>query len=225
MKTVLNAIQYTDRTLIESVVSSFYILDYGFIKTVNNDKTVDVIHAKKLKTLDGEDLSEMTTKGLEVLTISGQGFSFNFDYAQGDKVLLLGLKTPVEKTGEVNTATETTSYIHYSRESMKALPLCVFNDSAKIKVEAKEGTLNITTENDVNITTGDNGKIKLNGEEKSFVTWEELDKALSSFLTSLTTALTTTAIIGNGSPQPEWLGLPKSIDISKAKTTTVVTGG
>ncbi len=224
MKTVLNAIQYTDRTLIESVVSSFYILDYGFIKTVNNDKTVDVVHAKKLKTLDGEDLSEMTTKGLEVLTISGQGFSLNFDYAQGDKVLLLGLKTPVEKTGEVNTATETTSYIHYSRESMKALPLCVFNDSAKVRIEAKEGSLNITTENDVNITAGEKGKIKLNGDKKSLVTWDELNTALSSFVKALTTSMTTTAIVGNGSVQA-WTNLPTSIDISKAKTTTVVTGG
>ena len=67
--------RYTDRTLIESIVSSFFILDYGFIKTVNADKTVDVTHAKQLKTLDGKSLPATVTKNVEVLTIAGSGFS------------------------------------------------------------------------------------------------------------------------------------------------------
>jgi len=73
------------------------------------------------------------------------------------------------------------------------------------------------------IATGDT--IELNGDDKQLVTWSELNTALSTFLTSLTTALTTTPIVGNGSPQPSWVGLPTSIDISSAKTTTIKTGG
>lgn len=212
---VFSAEKYNDRNLIESLVASFYILDYGYIKTVNADGTVDVVHAKRLKTYKGESMKPTLTKSLEVLTIAGAGFSLQMDYKQGDKVLLLGLKDYVPDTKKVTTATETTSYLHYSRETMKALPLCVFNDDAKVTVEAKDGNLDVKTKD----------KIKLNGDSKQFVTWAALNEALSNFVTALNLALTTTPIIGNGSPQAEWVGLPDSIDISDAKTTTVVTGG
>ena len=205
----------TDRDLIESVLQSFYIVDYGYIKNVNTDKTVDVIHAKRLKTYAGKSLPQTESKGIEVLTVSGAGFSIQFDYKKGDKVLLLGLKDYVPKTKDVNLASETTTYLHYTRETMKALPMCVFNDQAKVTLKAENGTLQIDTEQ----------KIELNGNSKQFVTWSELNSALSTFLTQLTTAMTTTPIAGNGAPQPTWTNMPTQIDISAAKTTTVVTGG
>ena len=67
--------QYTERTLIESILASHYIIDYGFIKSVNPDKTIDVTHAKQLKTLDGQSLKATVTKNVEVLTLCGGGFS------------------------------------------------------------------------------------------------------------------------------------------------------
>jgi hypothetical protein len=140
---IFAAERYNDRNLIESIVSSFFILDYGYIKTVNTDKTVDVIHAKRLKTYTGDSLKPTLTKGLEVLTIAGAGFSVQFDYKAGDKVLLLGLKDYVPKTKDVTSATETTSYLHYSRETMKALPLCVFNSDAKVQIKVENGKLTI----------------------------------------------------------------------------------
>lgn len=223
MDDIFQAARYTDRNLIESILSSFYIIDYGYIKKVNPDKTVDVIHAKMLKTMDGQSLRPTTTKELEVLTLSCGGFALQVDYKAGDKVLLLGLKDYVPKTQQVAIPTETTSYLHYTRETMKALPLCVFDSTAKIKVKAENGTLDVDALDTIKL----NGKqkIELNGNTKQFVTWSELNSALSTFLTQLTTALTTTPIAGNGSPQPTWTGLPTSIDISAAKTTTVVTGG
>lgn len=223
MNDIFQAERYTDRNLIESILASFYIIDYGYIKKVNPDKTVDVIHAKMLKTMDGQSLRPTTTKALEVLTLSCGGFALQVDYKAGDKVLLLGLKDYVPKTQQVAIPTETTSYIHYTRETMKALPLCVFDNTAKIKVKAENGTLDVDALDTIKL----NGKqkIELNGNTKQFVTWSELNSALSTFLTQLTTALTTTPIAGNGSPQPTWTGLPTSIDISAAKTTTVVTGG
>ena len=215
MNSVFAAEKLNDRSLIESIVASFYILDYGYIKTVNTDKTIDVVHAKRLKTYTGQSLNPTITKNVEVLTIAGAGFSLQLDYKAGDKVLLLGLKDYVPKTKDVTTATETTSYLHYSRETLKALPLCIFNDQAKVQIEVKDGNLDVKT----------NGKIKLNGDDKQFVTWAELNAALTEFVTALNLALTTTPIIGNGSPQTEWVDLPESIDISDAKTTSVVTGG
>ncbi len=150
----------TERTLIESILSSYYIIDYGFIKTVNGDETIDVTHAKQLKTMEGETLPATVTKNVEVLTLAGAGFSFKFDYKKGDKVLLLGFKDYIPKTEDVTSATETTAYLHYSRETLKAIPMCVFNGDAKVKVEVKEGTLTIECEKDVNITAKGNCNIE-----------------------------------------------------------------
>ena len=201
-----------DRDLIESILSSFYIIDYGYIKKVNSDDTVDVTHAKQLKTLDGKSLPATVTTNVEVLTLAGGGFSFKFDYKKGDKVLLLGLKDYIEKVEDVTSATETTAYIHYSRETIKALPLCVFNSDAKVKVEVEDGTLKVTTEE----------KIELNGNDKQFVTWQELDNALQGLVSALNSH---THSNGNqGSPTGGPI-TPLSLDISDAKTESVVTGG
>ncbi len=133
----------TERSLVESILASHYILDYGFIKKVNDDKTIDVTHAKQLKTYDGQTLKATVTTGVEVLTIAGGGFSIKFDYKKGDKVLLLGFKDYVPKVDEVTSATETTAYLHYSRETLKAIPLCIFNDDAKVKIEIESGKVKL----------------------------------------------------------------------------------
>lgn len=145
MNSIFNTERYNERNLIESILDSFYIVDYAIIKKVNADKTVDVLHAKILKTTDDKSLKPTTTKGLEVLTLSCGGFALQVDYKAGDKVLLLGLKNFVPKTGSVVTPTETTCYDHYTRETMKAIPLCVFSDTAKIKIKAENGKLGINT--------------------------------------------------------------------------------
>lgn len=226
---IFEATGLNDRNLIEAIIENFFILDYGFITKVNPDKTIDVTHAKKPKSITGDSLKEIKTTRIEVLTIAGKGFSLNFDYQKGDKVLLLGLKNFIKNTDSVTTATETNAYLHYSRETMKALPLCAFNNNAKVKVEIENGTIKITAnetiEQKANKITQQADKIELNGNTKQFVTWAELNTALSTFLTQLTLAMTTTPIAGNGAPQPTWTNLPTSIDISSAKTTSVVTGG
>lgn len=134
---------FDDRTLIESILSSFFIVDYGFITMVNGDKTVNVVHAKKLKTMDGKSLPQIQTNNVEMLTLAGKGFSLSFDYQKGDRVLLLGLKDYVEKVGSVRTATENKVYMHYDRETLKALPLCAFDNTAKVKIEISNGTMKV----------------------------------------------------------------------------------
>lgn len=206
----------TEKSLIESVLASFYILDYGYIKEVKADKTIDVVHAKKLKLTTGKDLKQTVTHNVEVLTLSAGSFSISIDYKKGDKVLLLGLKNYIPKVKDVTSATETTIYQHYTRETLKAIPLCVFNGEAKVTVEAKEGTLKIDAEQ----------KIELNGNDKQFVTWAELDSALKQFTTALKTH--THECASPGSPSGPASVVPPAtldIDISSAKTTTVVTGG
>lgn len=202
--------RYTDRNLIESVLQSFYIVDYGYIKNVNPDKTIDVVHAKRLKSYADQTLPPTETKAIEVLTLSGSGFAIQFDYKKGDKVLLLGLKDYIPKAEDVNTATETTIYLHYTRETLKALPLCVFNNDAKVVVKIENGDMAVNTK----------GKIKLNGDSKQFVTWAELNSALTTFMTALNSH--THGVSGASTSTPT---VPMTLDISSAKTTTVVTGG
>lgn len=215
MNNLSDGLRYTDRDLIEAIVGNFYILDYGYITKVNSDKTVNVTHSTQLKTRSGETLPVTTEKNMEVMTISVNGFSLGIDYAAGDPVLLLGLKNIVQSTKKATQAEEAKSFYHYSRETLKAFPLCAFNNESKVRIESDKGTLKIETEK----------KIELNGNSKQFVTWAELNQALTQFVTQLTLAMTTTPIVGNGSPQATWVNLPTSIDISQAKTTSVVTGG
>ena len=141
--------RFSEKTLIESILASFYILDYGYIKAVNQDKTVNVVHAKRLKTYDGQSLYPTETDDVEVLTVSAGGFAFKFDYKKGDKVLLLGLKDYIPKVNKVTSATETTSYQHYSRETIKALPLDVFSDKAKVVITVENGKLTIANSSGV----------------------------------------------------------------------------
>ena len=157
----------TERNLIESILSSFYIIDYGFIKNVNTDETVDVTHAKQLKTYGGKSLQATVTTGVEVLTLAGAGFSFKFDYKKGDKVLLLGLKDYVPMVEDVTQATETTAYLHYTRETLKAIPLCVFNNDAKVKIEVEEGKMAITTKDVLTLDGDDNGGVVIGPELKT----------------------------------------------------------
>ena len=224
---IVKPARFTDRDLIEAIVSNFFIVDYGIVKEVNADSTINVLHAKKLKTMNGEALGEMETKNVEVLTLSGSGFALIWDIQKGDKVLLLGLKNSVEKTGTITEPQETSSYLHYSRETLKALPLCVFSDKARVKAEVKKGKLSIGAEGDIEFVCKNHKinakqKIELNGSGKQFVTWAELNAALGQF-TALLNAHTHTCA-SPGSPTSPAL-TQMTIDISAAKTETVVTGG
>ena len=227
MNSVFLSERLTERNLIESILSSFYIIDYGFIKNINPDDTIDVTHAKQLKTYDDKTLPATVTTKIEVLTLSAGGFSFKIDYKKGDKVLLLGLKDYVPKVKDVTQATETKTYLHYTRETIKAIPMCVFNEDAKVTVEIEDGNANVKTEGHLKLNTKketiiDADKIELNGKDKQLVTWAELNQALSDFMQALNSHTHTSG--GSGSPTSAPV-TPMTLDISEAKTTTVVTGG
>lgn len=200
---------FSDRDLIESVVNSYFILDYGVISAVNGDKTVNVTHAKIQELSDGTKLPALKTKNLEVLTLSCAGFSVLPDIKQGDKVLLLGLKDYVPKVEEVSGASNQTAYMHYKRDGMKVLPLCVFNADAKIKIECSDGNMKVTAK-----------KIELNGNDKQFVTWAELNSALQGFITDFNSHVHPTPNGPSSAPT-----VPLTLDISSSKTSTIVTGG
>lgn len=216
---LMRAQGYTDRDLIESIVNNYFILDYGVITKVNEDKTVNVQHAKIPVMSDGTKLPALQTNGIELLTLSGAGFSIDAGTKAGDKVLLLGLKDYVPVVNDVTGATEQTAYVHYRRDSLKALPLCTFSGEAQVKVVAEEGSLKINVDQ----------KIELNGNTKNFVTWAELNSALQTLWTAIQTHTHTVATTGTASAQSGTAAAStelstQSLDISKAKTENIVTG-
>lgn len=216
----MTSLKYNERDLIETILTNFFIVDYGVISKVNGDKTVNVVHAIKHALRSGEKLPQTETKNVELLFLSGKGFSIAWDIKGGDKVLLLGLKDYVEKVKEVTQAKEDKAFSHYDRATLKAIPLCLFDDSAEVTFETKDGTLKIKTQKNLEIAT--EGKLELNGKDKQFVTWQELNTALTNFTTLLNSHVHTATSIGAPTSPPV---APMSIDISQAKTTTVVTGG
>ena len=208
--TMMELTRFSERDMITGLLANFYILDYGFVSLVNADGTVNVTHAKRQETIEGVKLPETRTYRLEVLTLSGAGFSVKWDIQPGDQVLLLGLKDYIPRAAEVRRSSEQEAFIHYTRDTMKAFPLSVFNGEARVKIEADKGTLKVTTV----------GNIELNGKSSHLVTWEELNQALQTMWT-LVQNHSHPATQGSTSPSPT---LEVPLDISGAKAAKVTTG-
>lgn len=220
--TTVQAMSLSEKDVITSIINSFYFVDYGYINQVNSDKTVNVTHANKTVMIDGTELNETTTNNIEVLTVCGAGFAVSFDYKANDKVLLLGLKDYIPNVANVKKAEVPSSFVHYDRATLKALPLCVFSDEAKVKMMIEEGKLTIESEAETIINAK---KIELNGNSKQFVTWAELNTALSTFVSQLNISLQTGATPSGGGKVTFATPPPSSIDISSAKSQKVVLGG
>lgn len=220
--TTVQAMSLSEKDVITSIINSFYFVDYGYINQVNSDKTVNVTHANKTVMIDGTELNETITNNIEVLTVCGAGFAVSFDYKANDKVLLLGLKDYIPNVANVKKAEVPSSFVHYDRATLKALPLCVFSDEAKVKMMIEEGKLTIESEAETIINAK---KIELNGNSKQFVTWAELNTALSTFVSQLNISLQTGATPSGGGKVTFATPPPSSIDISSAKSQKVVLGG
>ncbi len=160
----VQATGFSEKDLIINILNNFFIVDYGYINKVNGDKTINVTHSAKPVLLDGTELGETTTDNVEVLTVSGAGFSIQWDYKAGDKVLLLGLKDYVPKVAEVENAEVPKAFIHYDRTTIKAIPLCLFSDEAKVQVLVDNGKMTINTEDKLELDGNDNGGVVIGPE-------------------------------------------------------------
>lgn len=209
---IAQAMSISEQDLMAQILQSFYIVDYGYINKVNPDGTVNITHAAKSVLMDGRELPETTTDNVEVLTLSGAGFSLKLDYKAKDRVLILGLKDYVPKAGDVEAAKVPEAFLHYSRSTIKVVPLCIFNGKAKVRVAVENGKMTIDTED----------RLELNGNSKQFVTWAELNGELQKFIAVLNGHVHSGGNAGNPTGAPM---TPMTLDISGAKTETVVTGG
>lgn len=224
---IYNAFSFTERNVIESIINNYFFIDYGFVESVNGDGTINVAHAKFLMAETGAQLEATRTKNIEILTFSTKEISFKYKISQGDKVLLLGLKNKVEKVEDVTIATKQTIPIHYNRDTLKAVPFGIFDENAKVQIDTTED-FNIKTSANVIINSDQN--IELNGNDKSFVTYAELNQALQTVWTAIqnhthqvSTTGTETAQTGTAAPSASLTG--QTLDISASETRTIKTGG
>lgn len=157
--TINEAMSLNEADLITSILSSFFIVDYGYINKVNPDKTVNITHACLPVLEDGTELGETTTDNVEVLTISGAGFSLQWDYKPKDRVLILGLKDYIKSVADVEKAEAPKAYFHYNRSTIKVVPLSLFSDEAKVKIVVEDGSFTVTAEDKVNLDGSDNGGV------------------------------------------------------------------
>jgi hypothetical protein len=134
----------TERDLIKSIIASRFIVDFGIVVAVSADKTqVDVRHAVQPKLFKAQ-LPATVTKGVEVLWPASAAVAIQWDLAAGDTVLLVGLKDYV-KTVKVSAPATTDVGLHYTQETMKAIPMGEYGTPAQVTINGSGGLLQIKT--------------------------------------------------------------------------------
>lgn len=160
----------------------------------------------------------------------------------GSKVFVFFMDNVMFKDGFYIANQAFKGFFNYAKVKSKLSDVVGDADYPNVKFKYDKGTISFTTDDgyhgvyhqsdsyvvfepEGNIKIHSDNEIHLNGNNKSFVTYTELDLALQTFLTQLLTSLSTTPIAGNGTVQPSWTNFPTSIDISASETQTVKTGG
>jgi hypothetical protein len=132
--------QETDRDDIDSVIEGLFIIDYGTIKAMRGTTACDVKHIIQRVSLDGSFFDETVTENVEILWPSAASFSSQYALAVGDRVLLVGMKHYLD-TVNVKSTKQQEIFGAYTQESMKAIPLCVFNTSATMTIKVDSSGL------------------------------------------------------------------------------------
>jgi len=187
----LSGLQYNLANVIDSRINSTFFADYGIVNQVNNDKTIDVVHATLMVLINGVSLPQTQTTGIEVLYPASDSFGMKWPLAQGDGVLLIGLKHFVETTNGIQQpANAPTEHLHYTQDTMKAIPLQSVT-SPKVKIEVTDaGNLEITNSN-----TG--GLFKIANSSKSLSTvLNNIATHTKSIATNLQSATTINCVPG-----------------------------
>jgi hypothetical protein len=139
-----------------------------------------------------------------------------YELKRGDGCLLVFSESSLD--GWLNTIGNSAEPEDLRRHSLSDA-ICIpglFSFGSPGKVGNNEG-LEILYENAALIAKND-GSWSINGDTKRFVTWDELNTALQTFVSALNSFFATKS---NGAGSPGTL----TLDISAAKTITVKTGG
>ena len=186
---LLDQMQRTDRDFVLDQIEDKFFSDYGIISAVNSDGTINVKHAIIRTLKAGGNLGVTETKNVEVMWPSMGQFSIKADLAIGDKVWLVGMKHYLP-TLDISAPKEQTVYYSYTRETLKAVPVALFDDSAKVTIVAKDGKLSVTASNGVEVDAKA-GTVKIKNAAQSLKT------LLDTLIDDLTTMSATPAVPGS----------------------------
>lgn len=197
---ILDSASLSEREIINSIINSRFIIDYGTVTANNGDGTIDVQHAVPI-TLKyppsgySPNSNPSTTHNVEVLFLSGAQFSSKFTLAVGDPVLLVGLKDFVPNTQAV-TGVVNTVFPHYNQNTLKAIPLAGPNTNALAQINVLNGLLQIKNASQSLFTILNNLLSALN----TFATtptasWANYTASQGVLATSLTTIISNLAAL------------------------------
>jgi hypothetical protein len=126
---ILESLGMEEDDLIRWVLGKTYIVDFGFVVGVTGSPAtkVNVKHAAHLIVV-GQEQGDTITNDVEVLWPGGAAFSASFPIAAGDPVLLVALKDDVSVARTTPSKADTP--LHYTQETLKAIPLGKYNAGA-----------------------------------------------------------------------------------------------
>jgi hypothetical protein len=170
---IADNIGLSEKNVIKNIIGNSFIVDYGFIAQVSDDKTtVNVKHISTPYDRQGEALKPTQTNKVELLFPCSSNFSMTWEVAPDDGVLLLGTKSHTKKIADVKQSGTADSNLMYDQENLKALPygfnsnpvtsLKWLSDEIKLTSTIKNTTidlktaLQITTDADLQLTANNN---------------------------------------------------------------------
>lgn len=138
MSDPLNIFDFTkmsDRQLIMGIIAESFMVDYGIVRKVTDNKSVDVEHAVRAVTMQGvvapsKTLAPTVTTGVELLFPVMSGLSTSGTVSEGDGVLLVGLRGLVPTTEGLTQSSAPPEFWHYSQQTLKAIPLSAMKETA-----------------------------------------------------------------------------------------------
>lgn len=142
MNELLKNLSKGDKDIIKNIIGNLYILDYGFIDSVNSDNTINVKHIGKGQDQQGNKLKDTITKNIEVLFFSCKTFSIQeIELSKDDGVLLVGLKDQVKIKGSKKSI-DLEYFLHYEQENIKAI-LFGFDTNPVTKLTLKQDEIKL----------------------------------------------------------------------------------
>lgn len=192
------------------IFSTFHCVQIGKIEKVTAaEQTVEVTLQIKRAATDGTSTAIPLLVDVPYFVLQGGGAYIDMPIAPGDYCIVLFNDRDIDVWwSTANMADPATSRKHDLSDG-----IAIVGINPKTSPLEMDGTKTRII---------NSGGIELNGNTKTFVTHDELNTALQTFITALNLHVHTSAVAGSPTTPPT---SSMSIDISSAKTTTIKTGG
>lgn len=196
----------TESDLIRNIVSSYTFLDYGIVSRVNSGSVDVKLITKKMG-------QELELKDVELLGLGSGALSVNVEAVEGDLVLLLGLRTYIDRLADVSAPLDKVSRLYYDLANVKAVQIAPPKESKVTLTVSGDGKVTLTASGDISVST--DGKVAIDattgltlGAGSGLASLGNDVKSLASWLNSLLTDIQ--GIVTIGAPPTHTLS-PSSI--------------